>query len=231
MTGPRSPSSPAPTPLALLLLAPLALGSCGKAGSSGVRVERADSAGIQVVTNRGPDIPLDWTFEPRLRLRGADERPEAFGTIQVDTDAAGNLYVQDRSRFRVSVFDPDGRHVRDVGTKGAGPGEIPDPFVIGYGGGECRISVRDAVEARGIAEFVPAVRQIAVAPDGTLWVGRSGRYAPRRLIDIVSPEGEYGGTLETTLPFPAAFTPEGDPVVVERDELDLSYVVVYRVRR
>jgi len=384
-------------PLVLLSISvSLLLCACGEAATAAAEVERSDSAGVEVVTNRGPDEPLEWHFEEVLRLGGTDQGPEAFGQVQVGADAAGNLYVLDASQHQVISFDAEGRHRWSAGGRGGGPGElqfplafsvspdgvshvfdpsktgfvrwnaegealgdlrseirffggrlvllktgmvfdgqgasddhealrselvhhtwegegdvlaavenrmrgpisypgcgitlsgqpavlapglvwdagadliaynrqpeyvlqlrdggdlqrivrrdvrprratvadatleVPDPMVMRGGAVECRIPASDVVEARGIADLVSSVFGVRVAPDGSLWVNRLPGRAGESRIDVFSTDGEYLGTLPPETPFPAAFTPEGNPVTVERDELDLPYVVVYRIHR
>jgi hypothetical protein len=380
----------------LLACTTFLLAACGNAAGASAEVERADSAGIEIVTSPGEDRPLEWRFEEVLRLGGADNGPEAFGQVQVGTDARGNLYVLDASQHRVIAFDATGRHRWTAGGRGGGPGELqfplafsvspdgvshvfdpsktgfvrwdadggvlPDlrsgirffggrlvvlgdgvafegqgraddpatlrsqlvyhpwegedrtvasidntmrgpirypgcaieisgqpevlaprivwdagddrvalnrqpwydvhlveggetrrilrrdleprragvqdatlvvdnPMVMRGGAAECRIPASDVVETRGIAERVPTIFQIRMAPDGALWVNRQPARAGERRIDVFDPEGAYLGTLPPDAPFPAAFTPEGHPVVVERDDFDLPYMVVYRVDR
>ncbi len=45
---------------------------------------------------------------------------------QVRTDSKGNIYVHDRRRLDVRVFDASGRYVTTVGKRGEGPGEMRD---------------------------------------------------------------------------------------------------------
>jgi len=108
--------------------------------------------------------------------------------------------------------------------------ELPEGFRLTYPGGECRISTEEVVRQHGYADYVPAIRAVRAAPDGTLWVNRA-RGADATKIDILSADGAYLGTLPPDAPFPAAFTPEGNPITVERDDFDLPYVVVYRLHR
>jgi hypothetical protein len=374
----------------------LLISACGNAAGAFAEVERADSAGIEIVTSPGEDRRLEWRFEEVLRLGGADDGPEAFGQVQVGTDARGHLYVLDPSQHHVIAFDATGRHRWTAGGRGGGPGElqlplafsvspdgvshvfdpsktgfvrwdangevlpdlrseirffggrlvvlgdgvafegqgraedqstlrsqlvyhpwegedrtvasidmamrgpirypgcgisvnalptllapalvwdalgdrftynrqpahevriyeggdlrrivrrdlaprratvqdatleVDDPMVMQGGAVECRIPASDVVETRGIAEWVPTIFRIRMAPDGALWVDRQPQRAEERRIDVFDPDGAYLGTLPPEAPFPAAFTPEGHPVVVERDDFDLPYVVVYRVDR
>lgn len=119
----------------------LALPSWGCAGpddQSGTPV-RTDSAGIDLVRNGPADRMLDWTFERVLDLGGADEGPTAFFRVfptSIGVDSLGNLYVLDAGNFRISVFDPTGRHLRSFGRQGEGPGELgfPSDMAVTPGG-------------------------------------------------------------------------------------------------
>ena len=44
----------------------------------------------------------------------------------VRTDSKGNIYVKDRMRMDVRVFDASGRYVTEIGREGEGPGEMRD---------------------------------------------------------------------------------------------------------
>lgn len=373
-------------PIAALLLA-----GCG-ADAPAADVERIDSAGVEVVVNRAADRSIDWRFEPVLTLGGEEEGPEAFyriGAGSIAADAAGNLHVLDRGNHRVVVFDPAGRHVRTVGRKGGGPGELQWPqhlvvsrdgtlaiadighrglvrltatgeplehrridgwrggglapfgegivvevvggdgetraerltylgpqesrelltvpgaptrpidlgcvrisgmpplfapslvwaagedriaavagaayeidlydatgltarirrdrperpatralavqevgekFEVTFGGGgSCVAEPEKVVDQRGFADVVPAIRSLAVAPDGALWVRRFAVKGDPAPVDVFAPDGSYLGTLPDDAPFPAAFLPDGRIVAVEKDELDVERVAVYRV--
>lgn len=356
--------------------------------------ERVDSAGVEVVTNRGPDRLLDHVYEPRLTLGGKDEGPESFfrvGRGRVGVDDGGNIHVLDFDAKRIVVFDSTGRHLRTIGRPGQGPGEMQFPLSI-HVAGDGRISVHDVgreaviqwapdgsvltpvrlkaasrvqkvafangaaiyhwtdfrsgantqttylhrergdsveelatlagiepktakfancgitmrlpplltpelnwdardervaaitkadyeitvhegarrmlvrrdiaprpstlevaqrevgdsmrvtggttrcsippaevAEVRGFAPVVPTVRVVALAPDGSLWVQRSGTREEQPLIDLFDPKGNYMGTLPRGTPSPAAFMPNGDLVAAQKDrESDVDRLVVYR---
>lgn len=87
------------------------------------------------------------------------------------------------------------------------------------------------MEVQGHAAHLQPVRAITVAPDGTIWVERGRVKHEDRLIDLMGPDGVYLGTRAAGSPFPAAFTPDGDVIAIEKDDLDVEHVVVYRVNR
>lgn len=99
------------------------------------------------------------------------------------------------------------------------------------GAGTCTVPPEKVVDERGIADVLPAIGDLAVAPDGTLWVRRFSVRGDPSVIDLIAPDGTYLGTLPEGSPFPAAFLPDGRIAAVEKDELDVQRVVVYRVGR
>jgi hypothetical protein len=358
-------------------------------------VERSDSAGIEIVRNLGGDRPLGWTFEPVLRLGGADEGPESFYRLSpsmIGVDGRGNLHVLDAANHRVVVFTPEGEHLRTLGRKGGGPGEIDFPstmdvaadgtisvrdiskpalvqwdsagellsaepltiplysrfarvgdalvaplaeprseegvmrerlsvmraadtshvavlarplpamldfgcvgimlpprfapelvwdadesrvavavevlydlllvegerqlrirrelparevtremaiqdigeeMTVGFGGGRppCKIPADLVLERQGYAPVLPAIGTIALSPDGSIWVLRRAIKGEPRIIDLFDAEGVYLGTLPSDSPFPAAFTPDGDILAIDKDEMDIDHLVIYRIQR
>ena len=52
-----------------------------------------------------------------------------------------------------------------------------------------------------------------------------------RIVDVFDRDGEYLGTLPTGAPEPAAFLANGDLVAVEKDDMDVERIAVYRVSR
>lgn len=371
------------------------LAACAADAPRRVTVERTDSAGIAIITNRGADFLLDWTFTPTLTLGGEDEGPESFfniGPTAVAADTRGNLYIMDRGNHRVVIFDDAGNHLRTLGRKGGGPGEfqmwpqgiaiasngtinvydvgkqglvrfapdgtplqtrrieggflnryallrdgiaihvdafnndaafdriqtitdagdtttvlsipsaplkpvdfgcvkisgmaplfapslqwdaidnhilatsgaeyvldlyegprhaasirrdlpprpatrelalrqVDDFKVFIEGSGECKVPAARVVDEQGIAEFLPAIGRIRVAPNGTIWVQRYAVRGEAAPTDILSPDGEYLGTLPEGTPFPAAFLHRDRIAAIEKDELDLQRVVVYQINR
>ena len=371
--------------------------ACDAGGDGPPLAERVDSAGVEVVTNRGPDRLLDYTWAPRLTLGGKDEGPEAFfrvGRGRVGVDRSGNIHVLDFDAKRVVIFDSTGQYLRALGRAGQGPGELefpgtihvtPDGHVavrdfakdgvvrfapdgsvlpavrlkaqspaqkvafvdsgviyhwtdfrleaksqqtylhrergdsleelamqegvepkmakfancgimmrlpplltpelywdargdrvavitgaeyevtvhdgarrmlvrrdiapqtstleiaqrevgdsmrVSGGPHRCSIPPAEVAEVRGFAPVVPAVRIVALAPDGSLWVQRSGPREEQPVIDLFDPRGNYVGTLPPGTPSPITFMPNGDLVAAQKDkESDVDRLVVYRRNR
>lgn len=142
----------------LFLFAPIAAGCRG--ASADAEVVGRDSAGVSIVEAPGTDTPLPWTLTEVRRIGGADSGPGSFsdaGPWTVRVDARGNIYVLDPDAFHVAVFDTAGNHIRTLGAKGGGPGELQFPGSL-------------FVTADGEVNVFDFGKQALVrfAPDGTL---------------------------------------------------------------
>lgn len=125
----------------------------------------------------------------------------------ISLDAAGNIYVADTSNHRVTVFDPAGNYVRTLSRTRDASIQLNEPWSMAIDTGG-NIYVADTWNHR-IQAFSPdfqklaewgvpggrpspgpfdlfGPRDIAIAPDGTLWVTDTGH---KRIIQY-SPEGE-----------------------------------------
>jgi hypothetical protein len=113
-----------------LVLLSAAVGCADSSRTSAI--QRTDSAGVEIATHSGDDIPLDWAFTPAFTIGGEDTE-ESFYAVDPTTvgiDNEGRVYVLDRDAYRVLVYDDQGRHVRSMGGEGGGPGEMRFPFAI-----------------------------------------------------------------------------------------------------
>jgi hypothetical protein len=106
-----------------------------------------------------------------------------------------------------------------------------DSFRMVGGAGRCAVSNREAIEQIGYAPLVPLVQDLHSARDGMTWVRRRTGVPGEFRIDLLDANGEYAGTLPAVAPWPAAFRGTDEIVTVERDDLDLPHVVVYRINR
>lgn len=114
--------------LPLVLCTIVATGACGPGDASRSTYTTTDSAGVQIVENPAVDDTLPWRFERMAQIGGADSGVQAFdqaGWYNVATDGRGQIAVFDRDNGnRVQVFDSLGRHLRTMGARGGGPGEV-----------------------------------------------------------------------------------------------------------
>lgn len=104
-----------------------------------------------------------------------------------------------------------------------------NPTRVTSSAGECVYDARDVVDKRGFASFVPAIGEVALAPDGSVWVQRSAFVADSGKIDVFDPSGQYVGTLPDGSKMPIGFTPSGHVVLVERDDLDVERVAIVEI--
>lgn len=95
------------------------------------------AAGVQaqeVVDLPAEDLRLAVDLEPVYRIGSAGARTEweQFTAVRhIGFDGKGNLYILDapgpEAGTRVVIVDPEGRHVKDFGRRGEGPGEFQWP--------------------------------------------------------------------------------------------------------
>ena len=112
-------------------LRPSAIGGMATGGAILAVVGATGIGAQEVVDLPAEDLPLPTDFELVYRIGSADAvaRWEEFFTIQrVGFDDSGNLYLLDGAGGgggrRVVVVGAAGRHVRDFGNPGQGPGEF-----------------------------------------------------------------------------------------------------------
>src|SRR5690606_34931749 len=124
--------------------------SGGDANARSATVE-FDTIGDTIVA-RSQQLPA-WGDSARLveEVRiGELEGPEeyTFGSVvSMAVDSAGTMYVLDQQALTVRAYDEDGRHVRDTGRPGAGPGELKQPHGLDFTP-DGRLAVRDFGNAR-----------------------------------------------------------------------------------
>jgi len=158
-------------------------------------------------------------FHPTLRWDAAAGRT-AFVT--------GEMY-----EVRVLVGGREVRIRRDVAptpaTKELALQQVGDAMEVRTEGGVRRCLADEVVEQQGFAPVIPAISAITLSPDGRLWVQHGGVREAPKAIDIFSPDGDYEGTLPAGTPFPILFLPDGRIGAAEKDELDVTRLVIYRV--
>lgn len=215
---------PIPILIPCLLLLPLA--ACGGADAAQSAVVR-DSAGIQIVENRGGTWGKDggWRLsdEPALQIGVAEGDPD----YQMDRVRAalrlgdGRIVVANAGNQQIRWYDANGRLVSTAGRQGGGPGEfqglttlrrLPGDTLLAYDVSAFRLSWFDAS-----GKFV---RSAPLQPIGTVPPRFVDRFADGSLLlsSSVRTFGEpTNGTRRDTLLFLRA-RPDGQPV----DSLPLS---------
>lgn len=110
--------------------------------------------GAVVIRNEAAASPGTnaWRLEETTRIgRLEGDGPDAFGMIAgLAVDALGRVYVLDRHKQEISVFDAEGRLVRAFGQPGEGPGELTDANGVQYDS-DGRIWVSDMRAAAYVA--------------------------------------------------------------------------------
>ena len=78
---------------------------------------------------------------------------------------------------------------------------------------------------------LPVLLRLATSWSGKIWAQRRGdEPTDQGAIDIMTPEGQYVGTLPIgSLQMPAAFGPNGLTAWIERDAFDVPTIVVRRL--
>ncbi|MCK7468609.1 MAG: hypothetical protein MZU91_11220 [Desulfosudis oleivorans] len=96
------------------------------------RIERKDA--LTVVRNGDkpaliPGTPKGIHLVPELTIGSEDDAEDAmiFEIRSVQASAGGEIFVLDGKIKLIKVYGSDGRHLRTIGKKGQGPGEIQSP--------------------------------------------------------------------------------------------------------
>jgi len=151
----------------------------------------------------------------------------------------GRLALAGVTDYAIRIFEREAevRHVRrqlepqpatvELAMRELGDGE---EWTIG-GSRSCTVPPEEVIEKRGIAEKIPLISKIAVTPEGWLWVQREVIGQEVGPIDVFDATGAYVGTLPPESPWPVDFGPRNLILALEKDELDILRVVVYRIRQ
>ena len=152
----------------------------------------------------------------------------------------GMVVVVGTERYEVDVYrEPHFRLDRRIrrtlppieATTEMAEATIGDGMRVMTPGGERVCEADEVVEKRGFAREVPPIARVAVSPRGEIFLQRWAPQGEPRLIDVLTSDGGFLGTLAAGFPFPMAFLGEDRIVVTEEDELEMTSVVVYRIIR
>ena len=146
--------------VAALILLPALACQQHDTGTSALRSQTRDSAGIQVVENPAPPAGsrLEWRIEPEPSVsigRREGEEPDLLHRAMDATILAdGRIVVANGGSGELRFFDSTGRHLASRGGQGEGPGEFDglvsvahwagDSIVAWYAGSRLGISVFDS---------------------------------------------------------------------------------------
>jgi hypothetical protein len=184
-----------------------------------------------VSMERPPARPIDLGC---VQISGL---PQLFAPSLVWAAGGDRLAVVTSPAYEIDVYKSERlatRIRRDVAprpaTRELAIQEVGDDFRVGFGtGGGCSAPASKVVDERGFADVLPAIRRMALSPDGTLWVQRFAVRGDPATVDVFAADGTYLGALDPGTPFPDAFYPDGRFVTTEKDDLDLDHVVAYRL--
>lgn len=142
--SPRLPGHHPILALAMILLA-AACGHDTVGGPGDWRSETVEVDGVRTVRTLGGSI---WPGPARLveeAVIGPATAGEAglFGRVENLAVGNGCIYVVDSLGPVVRVYDMEGRHLRDIGRRGDGPGEFNRPRAVAVHPVDGRIMVRD----------------------------------------------------------------------------------------
>jgi hypothetical protein len=115
-----------------------------------------------------------------------------------------------------------------VAGGGAGGAPVPDAAAIEA---QLRAAMREQVATLTFWHEIPVITGLRADPEDRLWVSRSGGVGIPGPVDVLLADGTLLGTVPAgPLRTPDAFGPDGLAAWIERDELDVPFVYVARLR-
>jgi len=152
--SPLAPRASRPLAAGLMLVSALALSACGGTGgeSSSAAQWQSETVTEGNVTTVRTISGSVWggtaTLEEEVSI-GVESGDDAYmlGAVRAVAEIEGEIFVLDQQVPAVRVYDADGRHLRDLGAEGSGPGELerPESMVVG---GDGRLYIRDPRNGR-----------------------------------------------------------------------------------
>ena len=189
--------------------------------------EERDEGTLETTSSGGPSV---YQMAP----------PRAFVPgLHCDVLSDGRVAVVDSIGYRVKLVGIDGT-LTDVIERPIVPKVVTDEIrdaeqeeqEASMNSGSSGFRVRyGSVDDMTFAAEIPVIDGIAVDWDDRIWVARHDeRGVGPELIDIVTPDGGYVGTLPADgLRIPAAFGPDGLLAYIETDDFDVRSVKVVRL--
>lgn len=197
---------------------------------------------LDIVREDGTTTNLADLGEPGM-IRYADCKMSVpgrpFFAPVVTFSAAGNRFAFNHvPEYEIVVFSGTNRRqlirraiapIRIEEGEALESEEVQLGFRITWGSNECKISPRGVLEARGYARQVSPVAAISMRPDGQLWVSRRTELDGKGRIDVISPEGDYLGTLPEEFPFPTAWQSQDQYLVYGVSPVGIPYLTAFEI--
>lgn len=138
----------------ILGVAVLVGGAAAATKSQGQEAGKSNAPVVESSETPGEEVRLQ---AKELWRRGSEDDDVLFGLVAgLVTDRDGNVYVLDGQLSTIHVFSPAGKHLRQIGREGEGPGEFRNAsdLYLGPGG------------SLGVVQVFPG-RIIQLGTDGT----------------------------------------------------------------
>lgn len=183
-----------------------------------------------------PSLPSD--AKPTRACGGVVSFPPLFTPVIQWDYRDGTVALTPGDGYRVDVWR-GGKLIRSIrrdfpvanSSEELAAVEVGEAPTFEIGGENCTVPMSDFVEAKGWVPTVPAIRRLALASDGSLWVERNVPGVHPGLIDVFSPDGGYRGTLPEGTEFPVLFLARDRAAFVVRDQWDVDRLLVAEVRK
>lgn len=111
----------------------LGMAACDQGAGAVPGTAVRDSAGIQIVENRGVIPSSGWTVDERPALEIGAQGPgtELYQVMSAYRARDGRIVVANTGTSHLRVYSPDGGLIRNTGGRGSGPGEFGSLFWVG----------------------------------------------------------------------------------------------------
>ena len=181
-------------------------GRVALADTVGYRIKILDGSGQVTATLERPILPVAVTDE----IQDAEREQRLAALADGASGGASGSFIITST-------------VAVGGSAGRGGPTGPDAEAM-------RRMREDRIESMTFPEEVPVISRLAVDWSDRIWVQRSALMGEPGPTDILTPDGQYFGTIAPDgLRIPAAFGPDGLLAYIDRDELDIQRVRVVRL--
>ncbi|WP_419941223.1 hypothetical protein [Candidatus Palauibacter sp.] len=157
-----------------------------------------------------PGSTPEWTLRRAVTIGSVDHPTHALSTVGGVLADANHVYVLQPQEGRVRIFTRDGEFVRYLGGEGEGPGEILTPT--------------------GQREYFPPVTNLTMGSDDATWLAGPDEDGERTWL-VLDDSGASIGRFRLPASSRVAAAKRAEAWVIERDALDIPYVVRYDIVR